>query len=172
MAIADTDIVYRLSGGAANTDPALSLGGARSTAGGGIITSAALHNLFDVISGDEAAGAARTEYRCIYVGNTHGSLTWLAPKVWISVQTTSGDTDLAIALGGEGVNGTAETVANETTAPTGETFSAPTTKSGGLSVADVPAGQWFPLWVRRVKNSAAAAANDTSTLRAEGDSNP
>lgn len=172
MAITTTDIEYRLSGGASNTSPAASLGGAMSTVGGGVITSAALHNLFDVIDGDEAAGAQVDNYRCIYVKNNHGSLTWLAPKVWISSLTSSANTELAIALGGEGVGGTAETVANETTAPVGESFTAPTTKAGGLSVADVPSGSFFPLWVRRRKDAAAAAANDTGTLRVEGDSNP
>lgn len=172
MAIVTGDIEYRLSGGAGNTSPAAALGGAMSTAGGGVITSAALHNLFDVIDGDEAAGAQVDNYRCIYVKNNHATLSWLAPKVWISSLSASADTELAIALGGEGVGGTAETVANETTPPVGEAFTTPTTKGTGLTVADVAAQSFFPVWVRRRKNSAAAAANDTATLRVEGDSNP
>ena len=35
MAILTTDIVYRLSGGAANADPALSIGGAKSSVASG-----------------------------------------------------------------------------------------------------------------------------------------
>lgn len=172
MPIADTDIEYRLSGGAANTNPSQSLGGAMSTAGGGLITSGNLHNLFDLIDGDEAAGAQVDNFRCIYVKNNHATLTHIAPKVWVKTLSASADTELAIALGGEGVGGTAETVANETTAPAGESFSSPTTKGAGLAVADVAAGSFFPLWIRRRKNAAAAAANDTATLRVEGDSNP
>jgi hypothetical protein len=38
MAIAETDLVWRLSGGATNTDPAASLGGIMSADAGAIIT--------------------------------------------------------------------------------------------------------------------------------------
>jgi hypothetical protein len=172
VAIADTDIEYRLSGGAGNTSPAASLGGAMSTAGGGLITSGNLHNLFDLVDGDEAAGGQVDNYRCIYVKNTHATLTWFSPKAWIKTLSSSPNTELDIALGGEGVGGTAETVANETTAPVGEAFTRPTTKGTGLTVADVPAGSFFPVWIRRRKDAAAAAANDSATLRVEGDSNP
>lgn len=45
MPIVAADIVFRYSGGAANVDPNASLGGARSTAGGGVIDNAVLHDL-------------------------------------------------------------------------------------------------------------------------------
>ena len=166
--LADTDIEYRLSGGASNTSPSASLGGAMSTVGGGLITSGVLHNLFDVIAGAEAAGAQVDNYRCIYVRNKHSTDNWQAPRIWVKTPSSSADTELAIAVGGEGVGGTAETVANEITAPSGELFSAPATKETALIVSDVGPAGFFPLWIRRRKNAAAAAtASDTATLRVE-----
>ena len=116
MAILTTDIIYRLSGGAANSDPNASLGGAKSSVAAG-------SNLFDDKSSAEAT-AGRIEYRCFYVHNAHASLTYLAPKIWIQTNTPSADTTVDIGLGTSAVNGTEQTVANETTAPVGVTFSA------------------------------------------------
>ena len=45
--------------------------------------------------------------------------------IWIASNTPSADTTIEIALGSSAVNGTEQTIANESTAPTGVTFSAP-----------------------------------------------
>ncbi len=164
MPIASSDIQYRLSGGAANSNPAASLGGAKSSTAAGA-------TIFDDVSAAESA-AGDTEYRCIYVHNNHGSLTLQNAVIWIQTNTPSGDTTVAIALGGEGLNGTAETVANENTAPAGESFSSPASKGAGLSLGNIPAGQHYPVWVRRTVNAGAAAAADSFTLRVEGDTGP
>lgn len=171
MAIVEADIEFRLSGGATNTDPTKALGGAMSTDPGGVIVSGDVHNLFDAVTGDQAA-AGHTDYRCFYVKNDHGSLTWIAPKLWELVETTSADTTYQFALAGEGVDGTAETIANETAAPSGESFTAPTSKGAGLSIADVPPGKAFAVWIKRIVDAGADPANDSGTLRVEGDSNP
>lgn len=163
MAIVSTDIKYRLSGGSSNTDPAASLGGVKSS------TDAS--NYFDDVSSAEAS-AGDTEYRCVYVHNNHGSLTLIGAKVWIQANTPSGDTDVSIGLGTSAVNGTEQTVADESTAPSGVSFSQPTTFAGGLSIGDIPAGQHKAVWVRRVVNSGAAAYADSFTLRVQGDTNP
>jgi hypothetical protein len=169
MAITDSDLEYRLSGGATNTDPAAALGGAMSTVAGGIITTNVLNNLFDDVSGDESA-AGDIEYRGIYVKNKHGSLTWTTVKAWISSLTASTDDEIAIALADEGVNAAMETIVNESTAPVGPSFSSPTTKGTGLSLGDIPAGQYYGLWVRRTVTAAAAAYdNDVGTIKCEGD---
>ena len=87
MAIAETDILYKLSGGTTNTSPAASLGLAMSTQSGGIIVKTKTFNsIFDDVSGAEAA-AGDIEYRCIYVHNNHGSLTLTSAKVWIETNT-------------------------------------------------------------------------------------
>lgn len=166
MPIVAGDIDYHLSGGAANSDPAASLGGAISSTQ---IVDATLHNLFDVVSSAEAS-AGDTEYRCMYVKNAHGSLTLQNAVVWIQTQTPSGDTSVEIALAGEGVNGTAETVADESTAPVGETFSAPATEGAGLAIGDIPAGQHQAIWVKRIVSAAASAySNDSVVIRVKGD---
>lgn len=164
MPIVSSDIKYKLSGGAANADPLLSIGGAISSVDAG-------SSIFDDVASAEAA-AGDTEYRCIYVKNTHATLTYLSAKIWIQTQTPSADTDVAIALGGEGLNGTAETVANENTAPVGETFSAPSSFAGGLTIGNLAPGDSYPVWVRRTVTAAAAVASDSFTLRVQGDTNP
>lgn len=166
MAIVQADIQIKLSGGSGNTDPNASLGGVISTTG---ITDATLSNLFDQVSGDESS-AGDTEYRCFYFKNNHGSLALQNAVVWVDANTPASDTSVEIALAGEGVNGTAETIANESTAPSGETFSAPATKGAGLSVGNIPAGQHIAVWVKRIINAAAAANNlDNVIIKIEGE---
>lgn len=169
MAIVSSDLKYRLSGGASNTSAAAALGGAMSTVAGGIITTATLNNLFDDVTGDEAS-AGDTEYRGIYIQNQHGTLTLSAVKAWIATVDPHAGATFAIALAGEGASATIETIANESTAPAGESFSSPTTKGTGLSVPNLAAGAYHGIWVRRVIGAATAATASTGpTLRVEGD---
>jgi hypothetical protein len=163
MAILTTDIIYRLSGGAANTDPLLSLGGAKST-------TAASTNIYDDVTSAEAT-AGDIEYRCVYIHNAHATLTYLGSKVWIQTNTPSADTTVAIGLGTSGLNATEQTVANENTAPTSVTFSSPVDFAGGLLMGDIPAGQHYPVWIRRTVTGAVAVA-DSFTIRVQGDTNP
>ena len=165
MPIISTDIQYRLSGGASNTDVNASLGGAKSSTS----VATGLHNLFDVVGSAEAA-TGDTEYRCVYVHNNHGSLTMQAAKIWISSNTPSTDTSVEIALGSSAVNGTETSVANENTAPSGPTFSAPASEGAALSIGDIPAGQHKAVWIKRIVNAGAAAYNnDTATLTVKCD---
>lgn len=162
MAILSTDIQYRLSGGASNSDPNASLGGAISSTAAGT-------NIFDNVSSAEAS-AGDTEYRCLYIRNGHATLTMQSAKVWIQSNTPSPDTAVAIAIAGEGVNGTAETIANENTAPSGETFVTAVDEANAISIGNIPPGQHIAIWVRRVVNASAAAYNnDGFTLRAKCD---
>ena len=166
MPIVSGDIDIHLSGGSSNTDTDASLGGAISTTE---VTDASLHNLFDIISSSEAS-SGDTEYRCIYVKNNHGSLALQNAVIWIQTVTPSTDTAVAIALAGEGVNGTAETVANESTAPSGESFTSPTTEGAALSIGNIPAGEHQAVWIRRTVSSSASAYNsDSVVLRIKGD---
>jgi hypothetical protein len=64
-----------------------------------------------------------TEYRCIYVVNTHASLTLQNAKVWISSNTPSSSTEIQIGLGSSAINGTEQTPGSESTTPSGVTFS-------------------------------------------------
>jgi len=166
MAIVAGDIEYRLSGGASESDPNLSLGGVVSSVE---VVDASDNNLFADVSGDDASSGV-THYRLIYVYNNHGSLTLQGAKVWISTDTTSSDDEIDIALAGEGLNVNAETIADEDTAPVGESFTHPTTKAGGLTLGDIPAGQYFGVWIRRVVGSSASAiAANSGIISVEGD---
>jgi len=158
MPIVASDIVERLSGGSGNTDPNASLGGAISTTA---VTDNTTHNVWDVVSSAESS-AGDTEYRCIYVRNSHASLTLQSAKVWISTNTPSADTAIRIALGTSAVNGTEQTIANETTAPTGVTWSTAANEGAALSIGNIPNGQHKAIWIERVITAAAAAANDDS----------
>lgn len=166
MAIVPADIHQRLSGGAGNSDPTLSLGGIVSTTQ---IVSASEENTFANVGAQEANDGS-TKYRGFYVLNNHGSLTLESTVIWISSQTPSGDTVVAIALAGEGLDQTMETIANEDTAPVGETFTEPATKAAGLSMGNIPFGQRFGWWIRRIVTAAASALdNDDYDISVEGD---
>lgn len=156
MAITESDILKKLAttaGAAGNSEagtPAGSLGKYISTTE---ITEATLLNLFDAITGDENA-ASTVDYRCVFVHNAHATLTMQSTVVWISAETSGGasasigvDTTAASAIGASAVQ--ALTIASETTAPAGVSFSAPTTKGTGLSLGDIPAGSCRAFWVRR-----------------------
>lgn len=168
MAIVSTDLLARLSGGASNTDPDLSLGGVMSTSTV-LAPAVAEENLFNNVDGAEAS-AGSTKYRALYLLNNHGSLTLENTFIWFSTQTPSTDTVIAMALAGEGLNVTMETVADEDTAPVGETFTSPATKAAGLSMGNVPFSQRFGFWLRRIVTAAASAFdNDDWAFQIEGD---
>ena len=151
MVIADTDLLIKYTGGAANSDGNASLGGTVSSNGP---TSNSLHNLFDEVSGTESL-AGDIEYRCVALKNNHGSLTAKSTKIYISADTSS---YYDLALDGNGLNAAPESVGNESTAPSGESFTHPTTYSGGLSMGNIPNGQYYPYWIRRTIPAAASAA--------------
>lgn len=163
MAIVSGDIDFRLSGGASNSDPSLSLGGVMSTT-----TDVTGSTLFDTVSSADAT-AGETNYRCIYVLNSHGTLTLQNAVIWIQANTPSATTAVTIALAGEGANATAETVANEDTAPSGESFVAAANEGAGLSLGNLAAGQRYAVWIKRVVDAGTAAVADSFTLRVKGD---
>lgn len=165
MPITATDIVFRLSGGASNASGDASLGGAISNNA----VSSSVNALFDYVSGDESA-AGDVEYRCIYVRNSHASLTLYGAKVWIASNTPSTDTEAAIGLGTSAVNGTEQTIANENTAPTGVTLALAANEAASLSIGDLAPGAHKAVWVRRTVTAGAAAYNnDGMTLTVKGD---
>jgi hypothetical protein len=166
MAIVAGDIEFRLSGGASNNDPNISLGGAKSSVE---IVDATLQNLFDNISGAEAS-AGDTEYRCFYVHNAHATLSLQNAVAWIQTNTPSTSTAINIGAGTAAINATEQTVANESTAPSGVSFSAAANEGAAISLGTIPAGQHKAIWVRRVVDAAAAAYdNDGATIRIKGE---
>lgn len=167
MPIASSDIDFLLSGGSSNSDPDASLGGVISSTE---VDDNVDNNLFDDVSGAEHT-AGDVEYRCIYVKNSHGSLTLTDAVVWIQSDTSGADSDISIAVGTAAVNGTEQTVANESTAPTGVTWSdAATSRATGLALGDLPAGQHKAVWIRRtISAGSTPQAADTCSIQAGGD---
>ena len=166
MPIVSSDLKIFLSGGGGNSDPNASLGGVISSTE---VVDNTLNNIFDDVSGTESA-AGDIEYRGVYLKNNHGSLTAKNTRVYISSNTTSANDEWDIALAGEGLNATMETVVNESTAPVGESFTHPTTYAGGLNMGDIPFGQKYGLWLRRTVDAGAGAINsDAITINYDCD---
>lgn len=178
MAIVDTDILVKLSvttGSAGNSvaqgNPNLSLGKYISTSqwvGG------TLHDLFDVITGDENA-ASVVDYRCVFIHNNHATISWLIPVIWISAEV-SGGASVAIGVDPAGVtaigasSAQAALIATELIAPSGVSFSSPTTKATGISLgASIPAGSCVAVWIRRTAANTAAIDADGATFSYAGD---
>jgi len=174
MPILATDIKFYLTGGAANSNPNASLGGAISSTE---IISGGLNNIFDDVTGDESA-SGMTDFRCIGVKNNHSTLTLKASKLWILSNTTSLHDDIEIGVE-KPVSNVVQTVSNEGMAPTGISFSKPTTKENGPSITgegnntgEIGPGKWVGIWIKRVVQVGAAAKdNNTFELKVEGDSN-
>jgi hypothetical protein len=178
MPIASTDILYKYSvttGAAGNSTAA----GAAGTYLGKYISTtpivdATLDNLFPDVTGDENA-ADNVDYQCIFVHNNHGTLSLQNAVVWISSQV-SGGANAAIATDNIGVTNVgsssaqAAVIGTKNTAPTGvSSFSAPTTKSGGLALGTIGPGQTAAIWIQRTATNSAALNNDGLTIRVEGD---
>lgn len=177
MAITGADLLYKYTGASshdsAQTDPDASLGNYRASS---LITTAVDNNVFDDVSGAEAA-AGDTEYRAIAFHNNHGSLPLTACKVWIQVDTGNGEDDISFGVEAPSVSevtGAIQTIADESTAPTAVSWSDATSKATGLACplgsGEVGAGEWFGIWLRRVISlGASAAAAEAVTMRVEGD---
>ena len=127
------------------------------------------NEIFDDIAKSESFNGD-IEYRCIYVYWNHATDDVFGVKAYIASQPSGADT-LAIGLDPAGVgNGTstgvADTPADESTAPSGVTFSAPANAASGLSIGDLSPGEGIGLWIRRTIAAATvtAAPNDLSQL--------
>lgn len=177
MAITSSDFKHKLSlktgvAGNANAQPDVneSLGKYISTTE---LTDASLSNLFDTVTGDENA-ASDTEYRCFFVHNAHATLSLESAVIWLSAEVSGG---AAIAIAVDGVaasaigasDAQADLVANESTAPSGESFSSPTSKGTGLALGTIPAGYCRGIWVERKCANTAPKNNDGCTFTIEGD---
>jgi hypothetical protein len=116
--ITASDVKIRLSvktGSAGNStpqaDPNASLGKYVSTTD---VVDGALNGVYDDVSGDDNE-AGTVDFRCVFIYNSHSSLTYLTPKVWVSgiraVVTASDDTFTSASHGlsnGEAVRVEAE----------------------------------------------------------------
>jgi len=143
----------RLSGGALNTDQRASLGGVVS------FYAPRQHyqgELFaDITEAQRVAGTVH--YRCLYLKNLHPTLSMPNLTIWLDGLPVNAGTTMAIGDDAAGINGTATTVANETTAPGSVTFSAPTSYASGINLGTLAPGDYVAFWVRRTVAAGAAA---------------
>lgn len=164
MPVSAGDIKFYHSGGVGNSDPNASLGGIKSTTE---VTTATLENLFDNVSSADAA-AGETNYRCMYVENTHATDSLTAAVTFF--QAVPSVTGIAMGLDPAGKNGTATTIANEDAAPAGVSFTTPTDAGSGLNLTDLTAGDFYAIWLRRiVAPGASSDPLDSTTVRVQGD---
>jgi hypothetical protein len=133
------------------------LGGAIST----VVSGAAF---FDDIQPAESIQGGR-EYRCDYVKNEHPTKTLYDAVLWLSANTPSPSTIIKAGLGTSGLNGTAQTIANETTAPVGVTFSEVNTAVDGVKLGDLPPLSTRTVWYERTTSAGAAGTNTDSFIR-------
>ncbi len=180
MALVSADIERRLSvktGAAGDTvagTPAGSLGKYMSTTA---ITDATVENLLRNIVASEGESGI-TIYRCFFILNDHASLTYKSAKVWILSEIVGGGA-ISIGLDATGVtargqaSAQAAEIADEETAPSGVTFTAPTTESVALSIGDIPFDDCAAVWVKMiVPPDTIALTLDQSVIQVKGLSDP
>jgi hypothetical protein len=133
----------------------------------------AANDLFDDISGAENA-ANTVDYRCIFVHNSNTANALQNAVAYISAEVAGG---ASIAIGVDptaasvltSATAQALTIANETTAPAGVTFTSPTTAGAGIALGSIPSGQVKAFWIRRTAANSAALSGDGVTITVQGD---
>jgi hypothetical protein len=175
--ITNSDVLLKYSatnGSAGNTQAssqAASLGKYISTTP---VTNNSINNVFDNITGVQNA-ANQVDYRCIFVhNNNQGGITLLNAIAYISAEV-SGGASSAIGVDPIGVtpigqsSAQAQIVANNTSMPSGVTFTSPNTYTAGIALGNIPAGSCVALWIRRTANNTAAINNDGVVIVVQGD---
>lgn len=168
MPISDDDIEFALSGGAANTSPAASLGGPIATTGTKDIPETK-NALLDDVAPDEAT-VGDVEYRGLYVRNGHATDPLLNAVIWIDQSALPAGTTVEIGLAVEDVGVAMATIADESTAPSGVTFSAPAARESGLSLntaaplSGLSAGAYRGVWIKRTIPAGAGQHDDVCAL--------
>ena len=155
MAIVGGDLKLYLTGGAANADPLLSLGGVTSSVQ---FTDNTLDKLFASVGPAEAL-AGSVKYRALTFKNT-SALTAYGASIYVSQETTSPGTTVAIAYDSTGT----QDVADEDTAPVGLSFSTPLSLGAGIALGDVAASGVRRIWFKRIVAPAAAQASDSGKI--------
>lgn len=173
MPITNAELKHVLSiktGSAGNTtaqgDPNLSLGKYLSTT----VLTGGLHSLFAAILAEENA-ASTVRYRCVFIRNTHATLTATDCRIYLPNGDPAGGALVAIAVDPTAASAVgasaaqAVETATDTTAPSGVTgWATPTTYADGIQLGNIGPGQCRAYWVRRTANNSAALADPESVL--------
>lgn len=171
MSVASSDIKLRYS--VSTGSAGLTTAGVRDAALGKYVSttdvSAPPNAFYDDVSSAEAL-AGRTEYRCIFVYNSHSTDTALNVTVSITGEVAGGGaTTLALdniaAAAASGASALSATIASDTTVPTGVgTFGT------SVTIGTLAAGQARAVWLKRVVGaSTAALVGDGFTFNVGGD---
>lgn len=166
----DIKLRYSVSTGSAG----LSTAGTRDAALGKYVSTtdvpAPPNAYYDDVASSEAL-AGRTEYRCIFVYNSHATDSALNVTVSISGEVAGGGTtnialDNIAAAAANGASALSATIASDTTAPTGVgTFG-----TSQLAVGTLAAGQARAFWLKRtVAASTSPLVGDGFTITVGGD---
>lgn len=163
-----SQILWRLSGGLSNTDPASSLGGAMSSSN--IVTNV-VQNLFaNILTAERTSGS--TKYRCFYVANSHPTQTLESAVIYLPSGTPSPGTAISMGIDPTGINGSAAVSPDEDTAPAGVVFDhspSPTSRATGLIIGDLEPGDFVAVWLRRVTDPGTVPlVNDPFTVAVHG----
>lgn len=156
MSFQDTDMGYFFStGGGPGTARTANLGGAIGTTE---IVDATYQNFTPDVTRQMLGTVGTTGtwhlYFPFYLKNKNATTQVTAVQVWVEVNIS--DPNLGIQLGKDpaGLNGTATTIANQTTAPTNVVFDDPYQYTFGYligttywSIGTMAAGNTFPMWV-------------------------
>lgn len=154
-------LVWRLTGGASNSNPNASLGGTRSS---NALSGTALNNLFDDVAPAEAS-AGDTEYRAIDLYNS-GDATATSVVFYQSTETSSAGTTLDNGIEASPINSTLS-IADESTAPAGVSFAHYVTGSR-LTIPDIAAGSGCRVWFKRIVSAATGnTSNDAGAFTVE-----
>lgn len=154
MVLTATDIKMYLTGGSANVDPALSLGGNVSTKE---VVSDIGNNVWRRITESEASSGV-TIYRCVAIKNTDAGGATMMDVVFYMVYDTTSVDDLALYSYAQSAKNVVETaLPNEFTPPTGSNinFIATLSRSGGLKLGSLAPNDFINVWLRLTVNPGA-----------------
>ena len=138
-----------LSGGAGNTNPNFSLGGVRSSTQ---VVDAVDNNVYDDITRKDAL-LGKTEFRCIYIYNSHATLPVHGAILYIDSYPILTDINLGLDPVGSGngtTTGVAQIISLEDTTPSGVTFEDAGQYKVKIALPTLKAQQSIPIWIKRI----------------------
>lgn len=179
MPITESDLKFKYTGTGSSVNPELSLGG---TCSPNTIPSGISNNIFDDVTGSESSLGA-TEYRAIGIHNTLATHIWLNTSIRVEGYTRAASNYDVIYFGverpsgaGGSPDGTIQTIASTTHAPTGISWTAEGAPSAWVAlsgkdyVGSIGADDWAGIWLMRsVPAGAAAYSNRSCTIVCQGE---
>lgn len=151
------DIRFYYTGTGTVAWPGSSLGGSSTS----VEVSEFQNGIFDWVTEGEALSGS-TEYRAIDIKNDSPTDDMQSAIVWIDTQGIN--SSIAIAYDSTG----SKSVPNETTAPSGLSWSTGTSRATGVLIGDLNVGEKKRLWLRRTVPVGAVKGLESPIIRVEG----